>query len=108
MNKTDDSCDLTQFDQTQLLYNNESRDHNNRLLDKTADVIFSNFAPCCLYDCRSITQTTSANPDSLYFIHLNVCSLYKHFDELNELIISLPFSPVVICLSEVRLRESLT
>jgi len=41
-------------------------------------------------------------------MHLNVCSLYKHFDKLNELITSLPFSPVVICLSEVRLRESLT
>jgi len=98
------SCDLTQFDQTQLLNNNESRDHNNRLLDKTADVIFSNFVSCCLHDCHSIAQTTSANPDSLYFMHFNVCSLYKHFDELNELITTLRFSPVVICLSEVRLR----
>ena len=41
-------------------------------------------------------------------MHLNITSLNKHHDDLNELLLTLPFSPKVICLSEVRLKNELS
>ena len=41
-------------------------------------------------------------------MHLNITSLNKHHDDLNELLLTLPFSPKVICLSQVGLKNELS
>ena len=41
-------------------------------------------------------------------MHLNKTSLNKHHNDLNELLLTLPFSPKVICLSEVKLKNELS
>ena len=41
-------------------------------------------------------------------MHLNVRSLHKHFDELEEFLVLLPFKPDVICLFATRVQQTLT
>ena len=43
----------------------------------------------------------------LFFSHLNISSLYKHFDELQELVSIFPTFPEIVCLSKVRLKKGL-
>ena len=90
-------------------FNNNFECNNNaeRLLDKTTDVMYSNFAPCHLLDCNVLPRSFCSN-NSLILMHLNITSLNKHHDNLNELLLTLPFSPKVICLSEVCLKNELS
>ena len=69
--------------------------------------MYLNFAPCRLLDCNVLLRSFCSN-NSLILIHLNITSLNKHYDDLNELLLTLPFSRKVICLSEVRLENELS
>ena len=42
-----------------------------------------------------------------YLVHLNIRSLYKHFDSLCLFLQSLPFKSDVICLTETRAKDHL-
>ena len=92
---------------TRFTNNFESNNNAERLLDKTTDVMYSNFAPCRLLDCSVLPRSFCSN-NSTILMHLNITSLNKHHDDLNELLLTLPFSPKVICLSEVRLKNELS
>ena len=46
--------------------------------------------------------------NTYFFLHLNICSLQSHFDELNELILKFPIVPSIICLSETRINIDLS
>ena len=43
--------------------------------------------------------------DSLILLHLNIRTFNKYFNDLHDLIASLPFKPNVVCLSESRINE---
>ena len=96
------SINLTRFNN-----NFECNNNAERLLDKTTDVMYLNFAPCHLLDCNVLPRSFCSN-NSLILMHLNMTSLNKHHDNLNELLLTLPFSHKVICLSEVCLKNELS
>ena len=43
--------------------------------------------------------------NSLIPVHLNIRSLFKHFDSLCLFLQSLPFKPAMICLTETRVKD---
>ena len=98
-NSTTTSKTITQCQRSSILNN----DNDDFSLDKTIDVFYSNIMPCYLLDYKSIKQFNCCNADSLSFLQLNIASFGKHFDELSELISTLPFAPTLICLNKIRL-----
>ena len=77
------------------------------LLENMNDGIFSNFEPCCLTDSNNLSKLPWLK-HSLVLFYLNISSLYKHFDELQELVSLFPTFAEIICLSEVKLKKELS
>ena len=88
-----------------LLNESNSNVNKNLLLENTNDVIFSNFEPCCLTDSNNLSKLPWLK-NSLVFFHLNISSLHKHFDELQELVPIFSTFPEILCLSEARLKKT--
>ena len=57
------------------------------------------------YSIAIVLPRSFCSKNSLLLMHLNITSLNEHLDDLNELLLTLPFSLKVICLSEVRLKN---
>ena len=55
-----------------------------------------------IYDQTLNLQNDSS---SMILMHLNIRSLQKNYDNLNDLVALLPFRPDVICLSESRISQ---
>jgi len=79
---------------------------NTNTSDDLCDKIFKNILDCNYSDLSKLNQTkfNFNKPDSLILVHINIRSLTKNFDELNDLLQCLPFTQDVICLSESRLK----
>ena len=50
-------------------------------------------------------SSLSFNSNSISIIHINICSLQKNFDSLQEFLCLLPNMPKIICLSESRINQ---
>ena len=77
------------------------------LCDRLFNSITENINNCKYYDLDSfsIDKANEPNGDSLYMMHVNVRSLYKNFDSLHAFLVSLPFTPHLISLSESRIHD---
>ena len=47
-----------------------------------------------------------SNTSTLSILHVNICSLQKNFDSLQEFLYLLPRFPQIICLSEARINQT--
>ena len=77
--------------------------NNNVSCDKVLQILTSKINSCKYF--KVVAPKTNLNfPNSLVLVHLNIRSLYKHFDSLCLFLQSLPFKPDVICLTETRVK----
>ena len=86
---------------------------NSELSELLFNSLISNINEYCYIDIPFTNLPHSSNnyKNTLSFLHVNMRSLNKHenFDALYESLISIPFSPDVICILETRIRgDSLT
>ena len=70
-------------------------------INATVASLTAKFQPCKYYD---INDFPTPNLNSFRVNHLNIRSLQKNFDSLQEFLCSLPHLPHIICLSETRLN----
>lgn len=63
----------------------------------------TNFQPCEYYDVTDAFP--SPKPNSFNIIHINIRSLQKNFDSLQEFLSLLSNRPQIICLSESRINQ---
>ena len=80
------------------------QESNNESCDKILQIFTSKINSCIYFDVVA-PKTNSNFSNSLILVHLNICSLYKHFDSLCLFLQSLPFKPDVICLTETRVKD---
>ena len=64
---------------------------------------FFNIKVCDYLDLNSKRPTFDPNR-SLVFLHVNIRSLHKNFDNLYDFLVELKFLPDVICLTETRIK----
>jgi len=71
------------------------------------NVLFQSFSdnikPCEMYNNRG-EPIFDIIASSYLFLHLNICSLQAHFEELQELLCNFFISAAIIFLSETRLK----
>ena len=63
-----------------------------------------NFHPCKYYEIDSFSSL-SFNSNLISIIHINIRSLLKNFDSLQEFLCLLPTMPKIICLSESGINQ---
>ena len=66
-----------------------------------SSLFIENLNPCEYFDVNCIPNTDPEK--SLFLLHLNIRSLQKHFDDLNQFLCMLPDQFHIICLSETRI-----
>ena len=71
-------------------------------INATVGFLTAKFQPCKYYDINDIP---TPNLNFFSVIHVNISSLQKNFDSLQEFLCSLPHLPHIICLSEIRLNN---
>ena len=74
--------------------------------DDNANFDSSNFAPCCKLDLNQINTSNIDFTNLLKILPFNISSLQKHFDELTEFLNDIGNSPEIICVTEVRIKDS--
>ena len=80
------------------------QESNNESCDEILQILTSKINSCIYFDV--VAPKTNFNfSNSLILVHLNIRSLYKHFDSLCLFLQSLPFKPDVICLTETRVKD---
>ena len=67
----------------------------------SVDSLSANFKPCKYYEVDKLKS--KPNRPMLNIIHVNIRSLQKNFETLQELLCLLPLTPQIICLSETRI-----
>jgi len=70
--------------------------------DSLLKLITSNITNCRYYNLDS--KFKDFKNTQLFLLHINVRSLQKHFDTLNEIITNSILKPDVICLTESRIK----
>ena len=75
------------------------------LCDHVFDSLTSNIMECEYIDIFDNENSFTNEIDSLILLHLNIRTLNKYFNDLHNLLASLPFKPDVVCLSESRIDE---
>ena len=80
-------------------------DDPTELCDHVFDSLTSNIMECEYIDIFDNENSFTNEIDSLILLHLNIRTLNKYFNDLHNLIASLPFKPDVVCLSESRIDE---
>ena len=80
------------------------QENNNESCDKVLQFLPSKINSCKYFDV--VAPKINFNfSNSLILVHLNIRSLYKHFDSLCLFLQSLPFKPDVICLTETSVKD---
>ena len=74
------------------------------ILNACVSSLTHNFHPCKYYEKDSLSSL-SFNSNSISIIHINIRSLQKNFDSLQEFLCLLPIMPKIICLSESRINQ---
>ena len=74
------------------------------ILNASVSSLTHNFHPSKYYEMDSLSSL-SFNSNSISIIHINICSLQKNFDSLEEFLCLLPNMPKIICLSESRINQ---
>ena len=77
-----------------------SETDNFDLSDKTFPLIFQNIKPCQYTNINNI----SLKANDMIFIHVNIRSLQKNYDELYQFVSELPLKPLIICITETKLK----
>ena len=80
-------------------------DDPTELCDHVFDSLTSNVMKCEYFDIYDNETSFTNEIDFLILLHLNIRTLNKYFNDLHNLIASLPFKPDVVCLSESRIDE---
>ena len=70
------------------------------LSDKTFSLIFQNIKPCQYINVNNISLKTN----DMIFLHVNIHSLQKNYDELYQFVSELPLKPLIICITETKLK----
>ena len=78
---------------------------NSDIVNATFNTLTSNFKPCRYFEIDNIPVNKS-KPYPLNIIHINICSLQKNFDSLQEFLYLLPNNLDIICLSESRIKQT--
>ena len=74
------------------------------ILNACVSSLTHNFHPCKYYEMDSLSLL-SFNFNSISIIHINIRSLQKNLDFLQEFLRLLPNMPKIICLSESRINQ---
>ena len=83
----------------------QSNDYCPReLCDNLLNSITTNIKICKYTDPTASSLNFDDNR-SLILLHVNIRSLHKNFDSLYEFLVTLSFSPDIICLTETRLKD---
>ena len=77
-----------------------SETDNFDLSDKTFPLIFQNVKPCQYINVNNISLKTN----DMIFLHVNIRSLQKNYDELYQFVSELPLKPLIICITETKLK----
>ena len=77
-----------------------SETDNFDLSDKTFPLIFQNITPCQYINVNNISLKTN----DMIFLHVNIRSLQKNYDELYQLVSEQPLKPLIICITETKLK----
>ena len=80
-------------------------DDPTELCDHVFNSLTSNIMECEYIDIFDDENSFTNEIDSLILLHLSIRTLNKYFNDLLNLIASLPFKPDVVCLSESRIDE---
>ena len=80
-------------------------DDPTELRDHVFDSLTSNIMECEYIDIFDNENSFTNEIDSLILLHLNIRTLNKYFNDLHNLIATLPFKLDVVCLSESRIDE---
>ena len=79
-------------------------DNLSDLAEKVQRFQLENVKPCQYHNIDNVSNLISNN-DNLFLLHLNIRSLQKHFDSLQELLHQLSTPTDVICISESKLKD---
>ena len=79
-------------------------DNEFDLSEQTLKVTFQNINPCKYSKINSIFFNNQV--EHLFLFHLNVRSLQKNFDDLQEIIYNLKEQLHIICLNEMKIKNS--
>ena len=74
------------------------------ILNACVSSLTHNFHLCKYYEMDSLSSF-SFNSNSISIIHINIRSLQKNFDSLQEFLCLLPTMPKIICLLESRINQ---
>ena len=72
-------------------------------LDSLFQILTENVGECLYYDA-SKTPTTVTQNNHFFIIHINICSLHKHHDDLVNFLALCRSPPDIICITETRLQ----
>ena len=75
------------------------------LINRLFNTISTNLKSCNSYNLETLNLTPKSKTTH-FLIHIS--SLQAHFDELNDLLLQLPYSPCIIFSSETRINVALT
>ena len=79
-------------------------DNDFDLSEQTFEAIFQNIKSCKYSNINSIFFNNRV--EHLFLFHLNIRSLQKNFDDLQEIIYSFKEKPHIICLSETKIKNN--
>ena len=79
-------------------------DNDFDLSEQTFEAIFQNIKSCKYSNINSIFLNNRV--EHLFLFHLNIHSLQKNFDDLQEIIYSFKEKPHIICLSETKIKNN--
>ena len=74
-------------------------------MDSTVNLLTNNLVQCEYYSKFQVSGSHNPSGNFLCFIHINIRSLQKNFDSLQEFLCLQPNLPDVICLTETRLKQ---
>ena len=74
------------------------------ILNACVSSLTHNFHPCKYYEMDNLSSL-SCNSNLISIIHINIRSLQKHFNSLQEFLCLLPTMPRIICLLESRINQ---
>ena len=78
--------------------------YNNFMYDLSFDDSFNHVKSCSHYDTSSLIPKSTSN--ELFFLHINIRSLQKNFDDLINSISQFTVVPDTICITETRLKNN--
>ena len=77
-----------------------SETDNFDLSDKTFPLVFQNIKPCQYTNFSNISLKTN----NMMFLHVNIRSLQKNYEELYQFVSELPLKPLIIYIAGIKLK----